>query len=43
VLREREGGRVLRRAADVRPGQRIDAQLAEGRLALRVDDEAPPA
>jgi exodeoxyribonuclease VII large subunit len=42
VLREHDSGRVLRRAADVRAGQRIDAQLAEGRLSLRVDDEAPP-
>jgi exodeoxyribonuclease VII large subunit len=39
VLREHEGGRILRRAADARPGQVLDAQLGEGRLRLRVDGE----
>jgi exodeoxyribonuclease VII large subunit len=39
VLREHEGGRILRRAADARPGQLLDAQLGEGRLRLRVEGE----
>jgi exodeoxyribonuclease VII large subunit len=43
VLREHDSGRVLRRAADVRAGQRVDAQLAEGRLVLRVEGDEPPA
>ena len=42
VLREHDSGRVLRRAAQVQPGQRVDAQLAEGRLSLRVDEDSPP-
>jgi exodeoxyribonuclease VII large subunit len=42
VLRDTESGAVLRRAADARAGQALDAQLAEGRLRLRVDGEIPP-
>jgi exodeoxyribonuclease VII large subunit len=41
VLREHDSGRVLRRAADARPGQQLDAQLGEGRLSLRVEGEPP--
>lgn len=41
VLREHDSGRILRRAADARPGQQLDAQLGEGRLALRVEGEPP--
>ena len=41
VLREHDSGRLLRRAADARPGQQVDAQLAEGRLRLRVEGEPP--
>jgi exodeoxyribonuclease VII large subunit len=41
VLRDAEDGRILRRAAESRPGQRVEAQLAEGRLHLRVEGEPP--
>jgi len=42
VLRDAGSGALLRRAADAHAGQRVDAQLAEGRLRLRVEGEEPP-
>jgi exodeoxyribonuclease VII large subunit len=42
VLRERDSGALLRRAADARVGQALVAQLADGRLALRVEEKDPP-
>jgi exodeoxyribonuclease VII large subunit len=41
VLRDAEDGRILRRAAEASPGQRVEAQLGEGRLHLRVEGEPP--
>ncbi|PCD00863.1 exodeoxyribonuclease VII large subunit [Halopseudomonas pelagia] len=32
-------GRALRSHADAKPGQRVEARLADGRLALRVEDD----
>jgi exodeoxyribonuclease VII large subunit len=43
VLRDSDSGALLRRAADARPGQAVDAQLAEGRLRLLVQERLPPA
>jgi exodeoxyribonuclease VII large subunit len=37
ILREDDGGAVVRRADQVRPGDRLEARLAEGRLRLRVE------
>jgi exodeoxyribonuclease VII large subunit len=31
-------GKPLRSQADTKPGQRVEAQLSDGRLALRVED-----
>ena len=42
VLRDADSGMLLRRAADAREGQRVDAQLAEGSLRLRVEGGDPP-
>jgi exodeoxyribonuclease VII large subunit len=39
VLRTLDEGKLLRRAADARPGQQLRAQLAEGALRLRVEGE----
>jgi len=41
LLRTLDEGRVLRRAADARPGQQLQAQLAEGALRLRVEGKPP--
>jgi exodeoxyribonuclease VII large subunit len=41
VLRDAETGRILRRAAETSPGRQVEAQLAEGRLHLRVEGEPP--
>ena len=41
VVRDAESHALLRRAADAKPGQRVEAQLAEGRLNLRVEGESP--
>ncbi|MDN3521458.1 exodeoxyribonuclease VII large subunit [Halomonas ramblicola] len=38
-----ERDRVVRRAADTRPGQRLEARLGEGRLALEVTGVSPGA
>ncbi|MEO8161373.1 MAG: exodeoxyribonuclease VII large subunit, partial [Arenimonas sp.] len=42
VLRDSDSGALLRRAADARPGQALDAQLAEGGLRLLVQEQLPP-
>ncbi len=42
VLRDAGSGALLRRAADAQPGQRLEAQLAEGCLQLRVEADLPP-
>ena len=39
ILREGDGGPVVRRAAQVRAGDTLDARLAEGRLRLRVEPD----
>ncbi|UYG08277.1 exodeoxyribonuclease VII large subunit [Halomonas sp. M4R1S46] len=36
AILENEAGRVIRRAADTAPGERLEARLGEGRLALEV-------
>ena len=36
AILENDAGRVVRRPADTAPGERLDARLGEGRLALRV-------
>ena len=41
VLREPDGGRVLRRASDTEVGAALEAQLAEGRLQVRVTGMEP--
>lgn len=43
VLRDADSGELLRRAADARAGQLLDAQLSEGRLKLQVKDPNPPS
>jgi exodeoxyribonuclease VII large subunit len=40
ILREDGDGPVVRRAAQVQPGDRLEARLAEGRLRLRVEPDA---
>jgi exodeoxyribonuclease VII large subunit len=42
ILRD-DAGRVLRNAGETGPGQALEAQLADGRLALRVEAVIPPA
>lgn len=37
ILHDRDSGRVLRRAADAHPDQRLTARLADGTVPLRVD------
>uniref|UniRef100_UPI0025B9B45B exodeoxyribonuclease VII large subunit n=1 Tax=Arenimonas sp. TaxID=1872635 RepID=UPI0025B9B45B len=39
ILREGDGGPVVRRAAQVRAGDTLEARLAEGRLRLRVEPD----
>ena len=39
ILREGDGGPVVRRADPVRAGDALEARLAEGRLRLRVEPD----
>jgi exodeoxyribonuclease VII large subunit len=37
IVQRADSGAVVKRAADVDPGDQLDAQLAEGRMRLRVE------
>jgi exodeoxyribonuclease VII large subunit len=39
IVQRPDSGAVIRRAADVKPGEQLDARLAEGRLRLRVESK----
>ena len=41
ILRERDGGTLIRSIAHARPGQAVEAQLSDGTLPLRVDPRDP--
>lgn len=41
IVRRESDGRVLRSSAEVAVGERVSAQLAHGRLGLRVEDNEP--